>query len=154
MLALALGAKTSNPMPLQEHGVTVVFIESPNSKVELLEPLGKNSPIKKFLEKNPNGGMHHICYEVINLKNASEKLELAGARILGDGKPKIGAHGNPVLFLHPADFAGTLFFRKSDRENNIIQYHSDIKQQNHIFYKLNLIFFYVFFVPNIDLDKI
>ena len=105
---IALGAKTSNPMPLQEHGVTVVFIESPNSKVELLEPLGKNSPIKKFLEKNPNGGMHHICYEVINLKNASEKLELAGARILGDGKSKIGAHGNPVLFLHPADFAGTL----------------------------------------------
>ena len=86
----------------------MVFIESSNAKVELLEPLGKNSPIKKFLEKNPNGGMHHICYEVINLKSASERLLLAGARILGDGNPKIGAHGNPVLFLHPADFSGTL----------------------------------------------
>ena len=103
-----LGTLASLPQALPEHGVTVVFIESSNAKVELLEPLGKNSPIKKFLEKNPNGGMHHICYEVINLKSASERLLLAGARILGDGNPKIGAHGNPVLFLHPADFSGTL----------------------------------------------
>ena len=105
---VGLGALVSPPQALPEHGVTVVFIESSYTKVELLEPLGKNSPIKKFLEKNPNGGMHHICYEVINLKSASEKLLLAGARILGDGNPKIGAHGNPVLFLHPADFSGTL----------------------------------------------
>ena len=103
-----LGTSTSSPKALPEHGVTVVFIVSPNAKVELLEPLGEDSPIKKFLEKNPNGGMHHICYEVINLKSASKKLLQAGARILGDGKPKIGAHGNPVLFLHPADFSGTL----------------------------------------------
>ena len=103
-----LGTLASPPQALPEHGVTVVFIVSPNAKVELLEPLGKDSPIKKFLEKNPNGGMHHICYEVINLQLASEKLILAGARILGDGNPKIGAHGNPVLFLHPADFSGTL----------------------------------------------
>ena len=104
----ALGASISSPQALPEHGVTVVFVESPNSKVELLEPLGENSPIKKFLEKNPNGGMHHICYEVRDLYSASEKLKLAGARILGDGFPKIGAHGNPVLFLHPSDFSGTL----------------------------------------------
>jgi methylmalonyl-CoA/ethylmalonyl-CoA epimerase len=104
----ALGASISSPQALPEHGVTVVFVESPNSKVELLEPLGENSPIKKFLEKNPNGGMHHICYEVKNLNYASEKLKLAGARILGDGFPKIGAHGNPVLFLNPSDFSGTL----------------------------------------------
>ena len=103
-----LGTLVSPPQALPEHGVTVAFIVSPNIKVELLEPLGENSPIIKFLEKNPNGGMHHICYEVINLKSASEKLVLSGARILGDGNPKIGAHGNPVLFLHPADFAGTL----------------------------------------------
>ena len=105
---IALGASVSSPQALPEHGVTVVFVESPNSKVELLEPLGENSPIKKFLEKNPNGGIHHICYEVKNLNSASEKLKLAGARILGDGFPKIGAHGNPVLFLNPSDFSGTL----------------------------------------------
>ena len=104
----ALGASISSPQALPEHGVTVVFVESPNSKVELLEPLGDNSPIKNFLEKNPNGGMHHICYEVKDLNFASEKLKLAGARVLGDGFPKIGAHGNPVLFLHPSDFSGTL----------------------------------------------
>ena len=103
-----LGILASPSQALPEHGVTVIFITSPNAKVELLEPLGANSPIKKFLEKNPNGGIHHICYEVIDLKSASEKLLVTGARILGDGKPKIGAHGNPVLFLHPADFSGTL----------------------------------------------
>ena len=104
----ALGAKISNPQILPEHGVKVVFIESPNTKVELLEPLNEYSPISKFLTKNPNGGMHHICYEVEDIRSASKKLELAGARILGDGKPKIGAHGNPVIFLNPSDFSGTL----------------------------------------------
>ena len=104
----ALGANVSNPQILPEHGVKVVFIESPNTKVELLEPLNEYSPISKFLTKNPNGGMHHICYEVEDIRSASKKLELAGARILGDGKPKIGAHGNPVIFLNPSDFSGTL----------------------------------------------
>ena len=104
----ALGANISNPQILPEHGVKVVFIESPNTKVELLEPLNEYSPISKFLAKNPNGGMHHICYEVEDIRSASKKLELAGARILGDGKPKIGAHGNPVIFLNPSDFSGTL----------------------------------------------
>jgi methylmalonyl-CoA/ethylmalonyl-CoA epimerase len=104
----ALGANISNPQILPEHGVKVVFIESPNTKVELLEPLNEYSPISKFLTKNPNGGMHHICYEVEDIRSASKKLELAGARILGDGKPKIGAHGNPVIFLNPSDFSGTL----------------------------------------------
>ena len=104
----ALGAIVSNPQILPEHGVKVVFIESPNTKVELLEPLNEYSPISKFLTKNPNGGMHHICYEVEDIRSASKKLELAGARILGDGKPKIGAHGNPVIFLNPSDFSGTL----------------------------------------------
>ena len=104
----ALGANVSNPQILPEHGVKVVFIESPNTKVELLEPLNEYSPISKFLTKNPNGGMHHICYEVEDIRSASKKLELSGARILGDGKPKIGAHGNPVIFLNPSDFSGTL----------------------------------------------
>ena len=104
----ALGANISAPQILTDHGVKVVFIEAPNTKVELLEPLNKNSPISRFLEKNPNGGMHHICYEVKNLKSASKKLEAVGARILGDGLPKIGAHGNPVIFLNPKDFSGTL----------------------------------------------
>ena len=104
----ALGANVSEHKTLPEHGVKVVFIESPNTKVELLEPLNKNSPISKFLVKNPNGGMHHICYEVGDLKSASEKLKEVGATILGDGNPKIGAHGNPVIFLQPADFSGTL----------------------------------------------
>ena len=104
----ALGAIVSNPQILPEHGVKVVFIESPNTKVELLEPLNEYSPISKFLTKNPNGGMHHICYEVEDIRSASKKLELAGARILGDGTPKIGAHGNPVIFLNPSDFSGTL----------------------------------------------
>ena len=104
----ALGANVSKPQTLPEHGVKVVFIESPNTKVELLEPLNENSPISKFLIKNPNGGMHHICYEVGDLKSASEKLKEVGASILGDGNPKIGAHGNPVIFLQPSDFSGTL----------------------------------------------
>ena len=104
----ALGAKISAPQTLTEHGVRVVFVESPNTKIELLEPLNENSPISRFLGKNPNGGMHHICYEVNNLKLASQKLEAVGAKILGDGQPKIGAHGKPVIFLNPKDFSGTL----------------------------------------------
>jgi methylmalonyl-CoA/ethylmalonyl-CoA epimerase len=104
----ALGAKISSPQILPEHGVKVVFIEAPNTKVELLEPLDQNSPISKFLLKNPNGGMHHICYEVEDILNASKKLILSGAKILGDGTPRIGAHGNPVIFLNPSDFSGTL----------------------------------------------
>ena len=104
----ALGANVSKPQTLPEHGVKVVFIESPNTKVELLEPLNENSPISKFLLKNPNGGMHHICYEVEDIMSASQSLRAAGARVLGDGTAKIGAHGNPVLFLHPKDFNGTL----------------------------------------------
>ena len=104
----ALGAKISAPQTLIEHGVRVVFVESPNTKIELIEPLNENSPISRFLEKNPNGGMHHICYEVNNLKLASQKLEAVGAKILGDGQPKIGAHGKPVIFLNPKDFSGTL----------------------------------------------
>jgi methylmalonyl-CoA/ethylmalonyl-CoA epimerase len=104
----ALGANVSKTQTLPEHGVKVVFIESPNTKVELLEPLNENSPISKFLMKNPNGGMHHICYEVSDLKSASKKLKEVGATILGDGNPKIGAHGNPVIFLQPSDFSGTL----------------------------------------------
>ena len=104
----ALGANVSKPQTLPEHGVKVVFIESPNTKVELLEPLNENSPISKFLKKNPNGGMHHICYEVSDLISTSKKLKEVGATILGDGNPKIGAHGNPVIFLQPSDFSGTL----------------------------------------------
>jgi len=103
-----LGAKVSDPLPQPEHGVTVVFIELPNAKVELLEPLGAGSPIAKFLEKNPDGGMHHICYEVDDILAARDRLKAHGARVLGDGEPKIGAHGKPVLFLHPKDFCGTL----------------------------------------------
>ncbi len=104
----SLGAKVGPKIELMEHGVTVVFIELPNTKIELLEPLGENSPIAAFLEKNPSGGIHHICYEVDDILAASEKLIEQGARILGDGKPKTGAHGKPVLFLHPKDFCGTL----------------------------------------------
>lgn len=103
-----LGAVVSQFQPLPEHGVTVVFVELPNTKVELLEPLGENSPIAAFLEKNPSGGMHHICYEVADIGAARDHLTAQGARVLGAGKPKIGAHGNPVLFLHPKDFFGTL----------------------------------------------
>lgn len=103
-----LAARVSQPQPLPEHGVTVVFVELDNTKVELLEPLGENSPIASFLQKNPSGGIHHVCYEVTDIEAAAERLAGQGARVLGDGKPRIGAHGKPVLFLHPKDFAGTL----------------------------------------------
>jgi methylmalonyl-CoA/ethylmalonyl-CoA epimerase len=103
-----LGARLTQPQALPEHGVTVVFIDTGNTKIELLEPLGKNSPIAAFLEKNPAGGMHHICYEVDDIIAARDRLKASGARVLGDGNPKIGAHGKPVLFLHPKDFLGTL----------------------------------------------
>ncbi len=103
-----LGAKVSEPTAQPDHGVTVVFIELPNTKIELLEPLGEGSPIAKFLEKNPDGGMHHVCYEVADIIAARDHLKASGARVLGDGNPKIGAHGKPVLFLHPKDFNGTL----------------------------------------------
>jgi methylmalonyl-CoA/ethylmalonyl-CoA epimerase len=103
-----LGARVSQPQSLPEHGVAVVFVELDNTKVELLEPLGEESPIRAFLEKNPSGGMHHICYEVADIVAARDQLKLAGLRVLGDGEPKTGAHGKPVLFLHPKDFSGTL----------------------------------------------
>jgi methylmalonyl-CoA/ethylmalonyl-CoA epimerase len=103
-----LGARVSAPQALPEHGVTVVFVNTGNSKIELLEPLGEGSPIASFLGKNPSGGMHHICYEVDDILAARDRLKASGARVLGDGEPKIGAHGKPVLFLHPKDFAGTL----------------------------------------------
>lgn len=103
-----LGAKVSAPQPVPEHGVTVVFVELPNTKVELLYPLGENSPIAGFLAKNTAGGIHHVCYEVTDIIAARDQLKAKGARVLGDGEPKIGAHGNPVLFLHPKDFYGTL----------------------------------------------
>jgi methylmalonyl-CoA/ethylmalonyl-CoA epimerase len=104
----ALGAQVSEPMPQPEHGVTVVFVTLPNTKIELLEPLGQSSPIAAFLERNPSGGMHHVCYEVDDIVAARDRLRAAGARVLGDGEPRIGAHGKPVLFLHPKDFCGTL----------------------------------------------
>src|SRR5204862_890723 len=103
-----LGADVSEAVPQPEHGVTTVFIVLPNAKIELLEPLGADSPIAKFLERNPDGGMHHICYEVGDILAARDRLKAQGARVLGDGEPKIGAHGKPVLFLHPKDFFGTL----------------------------------------------
>lgn len=103
-----LGARVSAPLELPDHGVTTVFVELPNTKIELLHPLGTNSPIAKFLQANPSGGMHHVCYEVTNIIAARDRLLKAGARILGDGEPKTGAHGKPVLFLHPKDFCGTL----------------------------------------------
>jgi methylmalonyl-CoA/ethylmalonyl-CoA epimerase len=103
-----LGASVSEPQVLPEHGVTVVFVQFDNTKVELLEPLGENSPIASFLAKSPDGGMHHICYEVTDILAARDHLKASGARVLGNGEPKIGAHGNPVLFLHPKDFFGTL----------------------------------------------
>ena len=104
----ALGAEVSEPQAEPDHGVTVVFLELSNSKIELLEPLGEGSPIAAFLEKNPNGGMHHICYEVDDIVAARDRMKAEGARVLGSGEPKIGAHGKPVLFLHPKDFCGTL----------------------------------------------
>lgn len=103
-----LGAAVSEAQALPEHGVTVVFVAHPNTKIELLEPLGESSPIAAFLAKNPDGGMHHICYEVEDIIAARDRLVTTGARVLGGGEPKIGAHGKPVLFLHPKDFFGTL----------------------------------------------
>jgi methylmalonyl-CoA/ethylmalonyl-CoA epimerase len=103
-----LGAKVSPALAQPEHGVTVVFVELPNTKVELLEPLGADSPIAKFLERNADGGIHHVCYEVDDIIAARDQLKGAGARVLGSGEPRIGAHGKPVLFLHPKDFCGTL----------------------------------------------
>ncbi|MEM0976358.1 MAG: methylmalonyl-CoA epimerase [Pseudomonadota bacterium] len=104
----ALGAKVGNPEDIPEHGVTVVFIDLPNTKIELLFPLGEDSPISSFLEKNPAGGIHHLCYEVDDIISARDRLIETGARVLGDGTPKRGAHGKPVLFLHPKDFQGSL----------------------------------------------
>ena len=103
-----LGAKVSEPVSLPDHGVTVIFVELPNTKIELLEPLGEDSPIAGFLQKNPVGGMHHVCYEVGDILAARDTLVEKGARVLGGGEPKTGAHGKPVLFLHPKDFYGTL----------------------------------------------
>ncbi|MEO0700521.1 MAG: methylmalonyl-CoA epimerase [Pseudomonadota bacterium] len=103
-----LGATVGPPQDEPDHGVTVVFIELPNTKIELLYPLGEGSPITGFLEKNPSGGIHHVCYEVDDILAARDQLKDFGARVLGDGEPKIGAHGKPVLFLHPKDFTGTL----------------------------------------------
>lgn len=104
----ALGANVSAAADEPDHGVTVVFVELENTKIELLHPLGDNSPIQAFLDKNPSGGMHHICYEVADIMTARDRMQAEGARVLGDGNPKIGAHGKPVLFLHPKDFCGTL----------------------------------------------
>ncbi|SFK49271.1 methylmalonyl-CoA epimerase /ethylmalonyl-CoA epimerase [Methylorubrum salsuginis] len=103
-----LGAKVTEPLPQPEHGVTVVFVELPNSKVELMSPLGENSTIQGFVDKNPAGGIHHVCYEVDDIIAARDQMKAAGARVLGTGEPKIGAHGKPVIFLHPKDFLGTL----------------------------------------------
>lgn len=103
-----LGAKVSAKVAQPDHGVSTVFITLPNTKIELLEPMGADSPVAKFLERNPDGGIHHVCYEVPDIRVARDKLKAQGARVLGDGEPKIGAHGKPVLFLHPKDFCGTL----------------------------------------------
>jgi methylmalonyl-CoA/ethylmalonyl-CoA epimerase len=103
-----LGAKVSAPVDMPAHGVTTVFVELPNTKIELLHPFGENSPVAKFLASNPAGGMHHVCYEVDDILAARDKLKAGGARVLGDGEPKTGAHDKPVLFLHPKDFCGTL----------------------------------------------
>lgn len=103
-----LGARVSDPVDQPEHGVTVVFVDLPNAKIELLHPLGADSPIAGFLARNPAGGIHHLCYEVADILAARDRLMAGGARVLGDGEPKIGAHGKPVLFLHPKDFSGTL----------------------------------------------
>ena len=104
----ALGARVSAPVAVPAHGVTVVFVELPNTKIELLQPFGDASPVAAFLERNPSGGMHHLCYEVEDIIAARDRLKAEGARVLGDGEPKIGAHDKPVLFLHPKDFCGTL----------------------------------------------
>lgn len=103
-----LGAQVSEPQSLPGHGVTVVFVDLPNTRIELLEPLGEHSPIAAFLAKNPAGGMHHLCYEVADVRAARDRLKQSGAHILGDGEPQTGAHGRPVIFLSPRDFAGTL----------------------------------------------
>jgi len=103
-----LGADVSDPVPQPDHGVTTVFITLPNTKIELIAPLGEDSPISNFLMRNPQGGIHHVCYEASDIQAARDRLRAGGARILGDGEPKIGAHGKPVLFLHPKDFCGTL----------------------------------------------
>src|SRR5215469_3066806 len=103
-----LGAQVSEPVPLPAHGVTTVFVTLPNTKIELLEPLGEKSPVRGFLERNPSGGMHHVCLEVADILAARDKLKAEGARVLGDGEPKLGAHDKPVLFLHPKDFCGTI----------------------------------------------
>jgi methylmalonyl-CoA/ethylmalonyl-CoA epimerase len=103
-----LGARVSPPHPVPAHGVTVVFVELDNTKIELLEPLGADSPVRGFLERNPGGGMHHVCYEVPDIIAARDRLKAEGARVLGDGEPRPGAHDKPVLFLHPKDFCGTL----------------------------------------------
>ena len=104
----ALGADVSEPVPLPEHGVTTVFVALPNAKIELIAQLGDNSPIARFFRRNPDGGIHHLCFEVTDIRAARDQLKSQGARVLGDGEPKIGAHGKPVLFLHPKDFYGTL----------------------------------------------
>jgi methylmalonyl-CoA/ethylmalonyl-CoA epimerase len=103
-----LGAEVSAPVDLHEHGVTVCFVQLPNAKVELMTPLGSDSPVATFLDRNPSGGMHHVCYEVEDIRTARDEFVVGGARVLGTGEPKIGAHGLPVLFLHPKDFDGTL----------------------------------------------
>jgi methylmalonyl-CoA/ethylmalonyl-CoA epimerase len=108
LYAEALGAKVSAPLPQPEHGVTVVFVDLPNTKIELLEPLGADSTVQAFLDRNPAGGIHHLCYEVEDILAARDTLKAEGARVLGTGEPRIGAHGKPVLFLHPKDFLGTL----------------------------------------------
>ncbi len=104
----ALGAKVSAPQPLEDHGVTTVFVDLENTRIELLYPLGDDSPIGRFLERHPDGGMHHVCYEVDDILAARDQLQAQGGRVLGDGEPRTGAHGKPVLFLHPKDFCGTL----------------------------------------------
>ncbi len=104
----SLGAQVSAPVDMPEHGVTTVFVALPNTKIELLHPLDDASPVAPFLERNPSGGMHHVCFEVDDIRAARDRLKAAGARVLGDGEPSIGAHGKPVLFLHPKDFCGTL----------------------------------------------
>ena len=103
-----LGAAVSDPVDMPEHGVTTVFVELPNTKIELLHPLGADSPVTAFFERNPAGGVHHVCYEVADIVAARDRMKAAGARVLGDGEPRTGAHGKPVLFLHPKDFCGTL----------------------------------------------
>lgn len=105
---VALGAQISDPVPLPEHGVVTVFVALPNTKIEFIEPLGDQSPISKFLERNPDGGIHHLCYEVPDIVAARDILIAQGARVLGEGKPQTGAHGKPVLFFHPKDFSGAL----------------------------------------------